>query len=164
MQVSLLQETVQNRVRRVLRSYHKQQVRKGFVLSYTFTTATTDFATPTYYIKRQHKPTRISATHVSTCAMHKELSASPGTRQGLCMTTDLLCQRDSLEAKKREFKSFRNTTLMAASCKLLVTSVMWMQKQKFFMRLCSLCNYSNKNRRQLVLLKKLIFPPEINVR
>lgn len=99
-----------------MRSYHKQQVRKGFVLSYTSSTATTDFGTATYYVESQHKPTRNSATHVSTCAMHNELSASPGTSQGLCMnTTDLLCNHDSLAAMKREFKSFRNTTLVAAS-------------------------------------------------
>lgn len=85
------------------------------MLSYTFSTATTDFETATHYIERQHKPTRNSATHVSTCAMHKELSASPGTRQELHMnTTELLCQHDSLRAMKREFKGSRNTAMVAA--------------------------------------------------
>lgn len=38
------------------------------MLSYTSATVTTDFETATHYIKRQHKPTPISATHVSIYA------------------------------------------------------------------------------------------------
>lgn len=107
--LSFMGNSSQWAARIALGSYHQQQVRVYFTLSYTSTRALWNSYTLRWETAQSHS----YFCHPCT------VSVSPGTSWGLCTSIIL---RDSLPAMKMEFKSFWNswTTLIAAFSKRLL--------------------------------------------